>query len=112
MVLPVNKHLYIATRNGSVYEMTENDFSCKLLAGSHQSEMTVSLFALYGRINIKGFLSNIGIATTDDEEGELLHHIPCNVLLGMGAGYDDLFHCDTKVSSPLLYFITWIFPST
>ena len=92
--------------------MTKNDFSCKRLAGAHQSEMTVKLFALYGRINIKGFLSNIGIATADDEERELLHHISCNVLLGMGAGYDDLLHRDKKISSPPLYFITWIFPST
>jgi len=72
--------------------------------------MIVDMFALYGRVNTKGFLSNIGIAAVDDEEEELLHHIPCSILLGMGAGYEDLFHHDKQISNPPLYFITWVFP--
>ena len=93
--------------------MDKSDFSCKVLAGAHHSVMMIRLFALYGRINTKGFLSNIGIAAAAaDEERELLHHVPCNVLLGMGAGYVDLFHHDKQISivNPPLYFITWVFP--
>ena len=109
-IIPLNDHLYIATKSGSVYEMVKSDSSCKHLAGAHQSDTTVCLFALKGRINTKGFLSNIGIADDDDVEERLLHHIPCNILLGMGAGYEDLFHRDKQSSNPCLYFTTWVFP--
>ena len=108
-IFPLNNHLYIATRDGSIYEVVKSDSSCKVLAGAHHSVMMVRLFALCGRINTKGFLSDIGIAAAD-EEWELLHHIPCNVLLGMGAGYKDLFHHDKQNSNLPLYFITWVFP--
>lgn len=92
--------------------MVKSDLSCKALAGAHQSGMTVQLFALYGRMNTKGFLSNIGVAAEHDAERELLHHsyIPCNVLLTMGAGYEDLFHYDKQISNPPLHFTTWVFP--
>ena len=93
-----------------MYEMVNSDLSCKVLVGAHHSDMMVNLFALYGRINIKGFLSNIGVAGVYDEDKELLHHIPCSVLLGMGAGYEDLFHRDKQISNPPLYFTTWVFP--
>lgn len=111
-ILPLNYHLYIATRGGNIFELNLNDkdFSCKVLAGGHQLDMVVNMFALNGRMNTKGFLSNIGTAAADDEERELLHHIPCSVLLGMGAGYEDLFHHDKRISNPPLYFTTWVFP--
>ena len=90
--------------------MVESDSPSKVLVGAHQSSMMVRLFALHGRINTNGFLSNIGSATPDSDE-ELIRHVPCNVLLGMGPGYDNLFHHkQLQTVNPLLYFITWVFP--
>jgi len=107
-ILLLKSHLFIADSKGSVHKLslTAGDSSCQQLVGHHQSNMLVNLFALHGQMSTKGFLSNIGSAGDSTDKKLTFSGIPCDVLLSMGAGYQDTFHHD-EIPNPPLHFTTW-----
>ena len=63
-------------------------------------------------MNTKGFLTNIGSVSKLTDDNSLRPHVCCDVLLGMGAGYQDLFKYNNDISDQNLYFIIWVLPKT
>lgn len=110
-ILPLKSHLFIADSKGSIHRISitnsGGDPSCQLLAGHHQSNTQVQLFTLCGRMSTKGFLSDIGrVGDGVDNKRVTFASIPCDVLLSIGAGYQDTFHSDETLNPPL-HFTTW-----
>ena len=114
----MEKYLYVSDTQGSVFEVNLDDALIKsdtcsthLLGCHHQADMKVFLFALKGTLSTNGFLSNVGCPTKNDGMSlASIKHIPCNVLLAMGAGYKDVFHSAEVMSDPPLHLTTWVSP--
>ena len=89
----------------------DNNLSCNLLFCHHQSETLRDLFVLHGEMRADGFLSNIGheIKVVQSYKHTSLRSVSCDILLGIGVGYQDLFTF-ANFSDPPLYFLTWILP--
>ncbi|XP_065916792.1 leucine-rich repeat serine/threonine-protein kinase 1-like isoform X1 [Dysidea avara] len=119
IILPLGATLYVTDTIGSVYSFNLNEaisdsanYHCSLLLCHHQSALLNNLFVLHGRMNTKGFLTNIGSVSKLTDDNSLRPHVCCDVLLGMGAGYQDLFKYNNDISDQNLYFIIWVLPKT
>jgi len=119
IILPLGANLYITDASGSVYSISLNEaindsnHQCNLLLCHHQSSLLEHLFVLRGRMNKKGFLTNIGSVSKITDEDNLSYstsrsQICCDVLLGMGAGCQGLFKNNCDFSDQNLYCIVWV----
>ena len=113
--------MIIADKSGKVYEFSLNraidgvDSSCTQLSSCHLPDTMIKFYTLYGKMNPQGFLSSIGEAMP--EEAPVYVNIfnvgspdelPCQILLGLKAGYGSMLHPE-QIISPSLHFTTWAF---
>ena len=87
------------------------EYSIEGLPGSHSSGCNVdALIVLQGKLNAKGFLSAVGMATINKQSNVYYNNaIPCIVLLSVGIGFQDSF---TQYTNNSTCIITWAFPCT
>ena len=113
--------MIIADKSGKVYELSlshaidGNDSSCAQLPSCHLPDTLIKFYNLLGKISPQGFLSSIGEAMPEENPVYVNifnvgspDELPCQILLGLRAGYSSMLHPE-QIISPSLYFTTWAF---